>query len=91
LIKLARLHGIAKSGEEGKCPKIICATSAFHGRTYGGMSATPQEKIQKGFRPLVPGFVFGELNNLESFAALIDDQTAAIFVETIQGEGGINV
>jgi acetylornithine aminotransferase/acetylornithine/N-succinyldiaminopimelate aminotransferase len=91
LIKLARLHGIAKSGEEGKCPKIICAKSAFHGRTYGGMSATPQEKIQKGFRPLVPGFVFGELNNLESFAALIDDQTAAIFVETIQGEGGINV
>ncbi len=91
LIKLARLHGIAKSGEEGKCPKIICAKNAFHGRTYGGMSATPQEKIQKGFRPLVPGFEFGELNNLESFAALIDDQTAAIFVETIQGEGGINV
>jgi acetylornithine/N-succinyldiaminopimelate aminotransferase len=57
---------------------------------FGGMSATPQEKIQKGFRPLVPGFVFGELNNLESFAALVDDQTAAILVETIQGESGIN-
>jgi acetylornithine aminotransferase/acetylornithine/N-succinyldiaminopimelate aminotransferase len=41
LIKLARLHGIAKSGEEGKCPKIICAKSAFHGRTSGGMSGTP--------------------------------------------------
>ena len=54
------------------------------------MSATPQEKIQKGFRPLVPGFAFGELNNLASFEALIDDQTAAIFVETIQGEGGVN-
>jgi acetylornithine aminotransferase/acetylornithine/N-succinyldiaminopimelate aminotransferase len=54
------------------------------------MSATPQEKIQKGFRPMVPGFAFGELNNLASFAELIDDQTAAIFVETIQGEGGIN-
>jgi len=89
LIKLARLHGIRKSGEEGKCIKIICAKQAFHGRTFGGMSATPQEKIQKGFRPLVPGFVFGELNNLASFAELIDDTTAAIFVETVQGEGGV--
>ena len=91
LIKLAHLHGVQKSGEEAKCYKIICAKNAFHGRTYGGMSATPQEKIQKGFRPLVPGFAFGEINNLESFAALVDDQTAAIFVETIQGESGINV
>jgi len=91
LIKLARLHGVKKAGgEEGKCYKIICAKHAFHGRTFGGMSATPQEKIQKGFRPLVPGFSFGELNNLQSFADLVDDQTAAIFVETIQGEGGIN-
>ncbi len=91
LIKLARLHGVKKAGgEEGKCFKIICAQKAFHGRTFGGMSATPQEKIQKGFRPLVPGFAFGELNNLQSFADLIDDATAAIFVETIQGEGGIN-
>jgi acetylornithine/N-succinyldiaminopimelate aminotransferase len=91
LIKLARLHGVKKAGgEEGKCYKILCAKSAFHGRTYGGMSATPQEKIQKGFRPLVPGFAFGELNNLASFEALVDDTTAAIFVETIQGEGGIH-
>ncbi len=91
LIKLSRLHGMQKAGgEEGKCFKVICAKSAFHGRTFGGMSATPQEKIQKGFRPLTPGFVFGELNNLKSFAELIDDQTAAIFVETIQGEGGIH-
>jgi len=89
LIKLARLHGIRKSGVEGKCIKILCAKNAFHGRTFGGMSATPQEKIQKGFRPLVPGFEFGELNNLPSFADLIDEQTAAIFVETVQGEGGV--
>jgi acetylornithine aminotransferase/acetylornithine/N-succinyldiaminopimelate aminotransferase len=90
LIKLARLHGKKKAGGvEGKCFKVICAKHAFHGRTYGGMSATPQEKIQKGFAPLVPGFAFGELNNLQSFAELIDDSTAAIFVETIQGESGI--
>ncbi len=91
LLKLARLHGMRKAGgEEGRCFKVIAAKNAFHGRTFGGMSATPQEKIQKGFRPLVPGFAFGELNNLASFAELIDDTTAAIFVETIQGEGGIN-
>ena len=90
LLKLARLHGMKKSGEEGKCYKVICAQQAFHGRTFGGMSATLQEKIQKGFRPLVPGFAFGQLNHLQSFAELVDDQTAAIFIETIQGEGGIN-
>ena len=89
LIKLARLHGMKKAGEEGKCIKIICAKNAFHGRTYGGMSATPQEKIQKGFRPLVPGFAFGEFNNLQSFVDLVDENTAAIFIETVQGEGGI--
>ena len=90
LIKLARLHGMQREGEEGKRYKVICAKNAFHGRTFGGMSATPQEKIQKGFRPMVPGFAFGEINNLQSFADLIDDQTAAIFLETIQGESGIN-
>ena len=91
LIKLGRLHGVQKAGgEEGKCFKIICAKNAFHGRTYGGMSATPQEKIQKGFRPLVPGFAFGEINNLQSFVDLVDEGTAAIFLETIQGESGIN-
>ena len=89
LIKLARLHGMKKAGEEGKCIKIICAKNAFHGRTFGGMSATPQEKIQKGFRPLVPGFAFGEFNNLQSFVDLVDEHTAAIFIETVQGEGGI--
>lgn len=91
LLKLARLHGMKRAGgEEGKIYKVICAKNAFHGRTFGGMSATPQEKIQKGFRPLVPGFSFGELNDLASFEELIDDQTAAIFIETIQGESGVN-
>jgi acetylornithine/N-succinyldiaminopimelate aminotransferase len=89
LLKLARLHGVRKTGEEGKCFKVIAAKNAFHGRTFGGMSATPQEKIQKGFRPLVPGFAFGEINDLASFEALIDEQTAAIFIETIQGESGV--
>ncbi|BET65904.1 acetylornithine transaminase [Opitutales bacterium ASA1] len=91
LLKLARLHGRRLSGGvEGKRYKVLCAKNAFHGRTFGGMSATPQEKIQGGFRPLVPGFAFGELNDLESFRALVDAETAAIFVETVQGEGGIH-
>ncbi len=91
LIKLARLHGVKKAGgEEGKCYKVIAAQSAFHGRTFGAMSATPQEKIQHNFRPLVPGFSFGELNNLQSFADLVDDATAAILVEPVQGESGVN-
>ncbi|OHE88568.1 MAG: acetylornithine aminotransferase [Verrucomicrobia bacterium RIFCSPLOWO2_12_FULL_64_8] len=91
LLKLARLHGTKKAGgAEGKCHKVICARNAFHGRTFGGMSATPQEKIQKGFRPLLTGFAFGELNHLPSFRNLIDEATCAIFVETIQGESGIH-
>jgi acetylornithine aminotransferase/acetylornithine/N-succinyldiaminopimelate aminotransferase len=91
LLKLARLHGRRLSGgKEAVRYKVICAKNAFHGRMFGGMSATPQEKIQGGFRPLVPGFEFGELNDLDSFKALVDDQTAAIFLETIQGEAGVN-
>ena len=57
LLKLARLHGMRKTGEEGICIGVICAENAFHGRTFGGMSATPQEKIQKGFRPLLERFL----------------------------------
>jgi acetylornithine/N-succinyldiaminopimelate aminotransferase len=91
MLKLARLHGMRKAGGvEGKCYKVIAAQQAFHGRMFGGMSATPQEKIQKGFRPLLSGFAFGELNNLQSFADLIDAGTAAILVEPIQGESGVN-
>lgn len=90
LLKLSRLHGVRKAGVEGKCIKVVCAQMAFHGRMFGGMSATPQERVQKGFRPLVPGFAFGELNDLGSFERLVDDDTSAVFVETIQGDGGIN-
>ena len=90
LLKLSRLHGVRKSGVEAKCFKVVCAKNSFHGRMFGGMSATPKESVQKGFRPLLPGFSFGELNNFAEFAGLVDDDTSAIFVETIQGDGGIN-
>jgi len=89
LIKLSRLHGLKTSGAEGKRSHVICAKNAFHGRTFGGMSATPQLKVQKGYAPLLDTFSFAEFNNLQSFADLIDERTCAIFIETIQGEGGI--
>ena len=91
LIKLARLHGRSLSdGEEGKRYTVVAAKNAFHGRTFGGMAATPQEKIQGGFRPMLDGFRFGELNKIEDFDRLVDDSVAAVFLETIQGEGGIH-
>lgn len=90
LLKLARLHGRATSGEEGKRYKVIVAGKAFHGRTFGAMAATPQEKIQGGFRPMLDGFAVATHNDLASFEALVDDATAAILVEAIQGEGGVN-
>ena len=90
LIKLARLHGRQLSGgQEGQRFGVVAAQHAFHGRTFGGMGATPQEKIQGGFRPMLEGFKFGELNNIQSFERLLDDSVAAVFIETIQGEGGI--
>ena len=89
LVKLSRLYGQAKCGQEGRCFKVVVADQAFHGRTFGGMSATPQEKIQGGFRPLVPGFVTAKFNDIDSFRQAVDDDTAAVLVETIQGEGGI--
>jgi acetylornithine/N-succinyldiaminopimelate aminotransferase len=89
LIKLSRLYGRSVAGEEGKVFEVIVSHNAFHGRTFGGMSATPQEKIQKGFAPLVPGFKVARLNDIESFRAEITEKTAAIFIETVQGEGGV--
>lgn len=89
LIKLARLHGKNITGEESKRFTVVAAENAFHGRTFGGMAATPQEKIQGGFRPMLDGFKFGELNAIETFDKLVDDSVAAVFIESIQGEGGI--
>ena len=89
LIKLARLHGKKLCGQEGKRYTVVAAKDAFHGRTFGGMGATPQEKIQGGFRPMLEGFQFAELNKIETFDRLIDDTVCAVFIESIQGEGGV--
>jgi len=91
LIKLARLHGQKKAGgQEGKIYKIVTAVGDFHGRTYGAMSATHGEKIRKGFAPLAPGFEFAKFNDLADFEHRMDDQTAAVLIEPIQGESGVH-
>lgn len=90
LIKLSRLHGRRKAnGEEGRIYKVVVAENAFHGRTFGGMSATPQAKIRDGFAPLLPGFTAAKLNDVAAFERAIDAETAAVFIESIQGEGGL--
>ncbi|HET9093802.1 MAG TPA: aspartate aminotransferase family protein [Solirubrobacteraceae bacterium] len=79
-IKLARRHRPA--GE------IVVLRDAFHGRTYGALSATPQEAKQAPFAPLVPGFVVAE-KRPESIEAAVGPRTAAVLLEPIQGEGGV--
>ena len=91
LIKLSRLYGNQKTGTDKPATKVIVSNNGFHGRTFGGMSATPQEKIQKGFFPMLSDFPVGTLNDISSFEALVDEDTAAILIEPIQGEGGIHV
>jgi len=88
LIKLSRLYG--EQGET-KRTKILVAKNGFHGRTLGALSATESSKYRKGFEPLLPGFVFCKLNDLSDFKNAIDDETVAILVESIQGEGGLHV
>ncbi|MBN8619789.1 MAG: aspartate aminotransferase family protein [Anaerolineae bacterium] len=71
--------------------EIVCFSGAFHGRTMGAVALTPKEKYQQPFHPLMPGAVVAEYNNLESAAAHIGSRTAAVIVEPVQGEGGVNV
>jgi acetylornithine/succinyldiaminopimelate/putrescine aminotransferase len=69
---------------------IVVVEQAFHGRTYGALSATPQESKQAPFAPLVPGFVVVP-KDPDALARAVDEKTAAVLIEPIQGETGINV
>ena len=81
-IKLARKH----SGKH----RIITFEKSFHGRTFGAMSATGQDKVRNGFGPLVSEFTILPYNDIEALQAAAGDDVAAIMLELIQGEGGVN-
>lgn len=84
LFKLARKFG----HDEGRF-EVLTTVNSFHGRTLAGIAATGQEKVKKGFEPMVPGFRQVPYNDLEAMRAAISPATAAIMVEGIQGEGGV--
>mgnify|MGYP000958316094 CR=1 FL=1 len=81
-IKLARLH-------TAKRYKIITFEGGFHGRTLGSTTATAQPKYHAGLGPLMAGFVYAPYGDLDAVAKLIDNETTAIMIEPIQGEGGV--
>jgi predicted acetylornithine/succinylornithine family transaminase len=84
-MKLARLY---TSQEKYK---FITAEGSFHGRTFATMTATAQPKHHEGLLPLLPGFVYVPFNDIEALGAAFSDEVAAVMVEPIQGEGGINI
>jgi acetylornithine/N-succinyldiaminopimelate aminotransferase len=86
LYKLARKFG----HDEGRY-EVLTTDGSFHGRTLAGIAATGQEKVKKGFEPMVAGFRQVPFNDLDAMRAAIAPQTAAILVESIQGESGITV
>lgn len=87
-IKLARRFGHAAGKTR---PEIIVAENAFHGRTLAALAATGNVKAQEGFGPMPEGFVRAPYNDVAAVSAAGSDQTVAVFVEPIQGEGGIVV
>ncbi|NOY65571.1 MAG: acetylornithine transaminase [Nitrospirae bacterium] len=88
-IKLARKYANEHYGENRY--EIITAYNSFHGRTMATITATGQEKIQKGFEPLLPGFKYVSFNDIDALHSAIDDRTCAVMLEPIQGEGGVKV
>ena len=84
LFKLARKFG----HDEGRF-EILTTFNSFHGRTLAGIAATGQDKVKKGFEPMVPGFRQVPHNDLEAMRAAISPATAAVLIEGVQGEGGV--
>lgn len=87
-IKLARKHAYGEYGPHKH--EVLTFSKSFHGRTYGGLSATAQPALQEGFGPMPAGFVYAPFGDLEAAREMVGPRTAAILVEPIQGEGGIN-
>ena len=90
MIKMARKYGVEKYGPHKY--NIITAEMSFHGRTFGSMSATgqPDNACQIGFGDMTPGFTYVPYNDLEAFKAAYTENTIAIMIEPVQGEGGVH-
>ena len=88
-LKVARKYHFVQGNPERE--EMVCATGAFHGRTLATLSAGDNEKYREGFGPRPGGFTHVAFGNLNEMRAAMSDKTAAIVVEPIQGEGGINV
>ena len=90
MIKMARKYGVEKYGP--KRYNIVTASMGFHGRTFGAMSATgqPDNGCQIGFGSMTDGFTYAEYNNLQAFKDACTEDTIAIMVEPVQGEGGVH-
>jgi len=86
-LKLSRKFGTEKKGNTVNT--IITMSQSFHGRTYGAVTVTGQQKYHKGFAPLMPEISYAQFNDLEHVESLITENTCAVIVEPIQGEGGI--
>jgi acetylornithine/N-succinyldiaminopimelate aminotransferase len=87
-IKLARIYA-KKFSKRGH--KIISMKNSFHGRTFGALSATGQEKYHAGFEPLLSGFSYVSYNDITQIEKLITDEYCGVIVEPVQGEGGVNI
>ncbi len=70
---------------------FVCAMRGFHGRTFGAMSATFKTEYKQPYEPLISGFSFAPFNNIEKFREKVTDKTAAVILELVQGEGGVNI
>jgi acetylornithine aminotransferase len=88
-IKLARRYGHEKHGADRF--EVITMKNSFHGRTLATITATGQEKVQKGFEPLMPGFAYAPFNDFGAIETMASEKTAGIMLEPIQGEGGVHV
>ncbi|KAJ7086637.1 acetylornithine aminotransferase [Mycena epipterygia] len=89
-LKIARKVGKDRAAAGKSKTRIVCFEGAFHGRSMGALSVTPNAKYQAPFAPLVPGVDVGVLNDAAGLEALVTEETCAVIVEPIQGEGGVN-